>query len=69
MPNASRSSPPAPAGSCVIGQIINLGIGLPTMIADDVPEGVDVVIQTETTAPIAWAQPRPPAARTGTAPT
>ena len=29
------------------GEIINLGIGLPTMIANFVPEGVDVVIQTE----------------------
>ena len=29
------------------GQIINLGIGLPTMIANYVPEGVDIVIQTE----------------------
>ena len=29
------------------GQIINLGIGLPTLIADYVPEGVDVIIQTE----------------------
>ncbi len=29
------------------GQIINLGIGLPTLIANYVPEGVDIVIQTE----------------------
>ena len=29
------------------GQIINLGIGLPTLIANFVPEGVDIVIQTE----------------------
>lgn len=29
------------------GQIINLGIGLPTLIATYVPDGIDVVIQTE----------------------
>ena len=29
------------------GQIINLGIGLPTLIANYVPPGVDVIIQTE----------------------
>ena len=35
------------AGELKDGQIINLGIGLPTMIANYVPEGVDVVFQTE----------------------
>lgn len=29
------------------GEIINLGIGLPTLIANYVPDGMDVVIQTE----------------------
>jgi acetate CoA/acetoacetate CoA-transferase beta subunit len=29
------------------GQIINLGIGLPTLIANFVPEGIDVIIQSE----------------------
>ncbi len=29
------------------GQIINLGIGLPTLVANYVPAGIDVVIQTE----------------------
>jgi acetate CoA/acetoacetate CoA-transferase beta subunit len=35
------------AGELKDGQIINLGIGLPTLIANYVPEDVDVVIQTE----------------------
>jgi acetate CoA/acetoacetate CoA-transferase beta subunit len=35
------------AGELRDGQIINLGIGLPTMIANYVPAGVDVVFQTE----------------------
>jgi 3-oxoacid CoA-transferase B subunit len=29
------------------GEVINLGIGLPTLVADYVPEGVDVVIHTQ----------------------
>jgi len=29
------------------GEVINLGIGLPTLVANYVPEGVDVVIHTE----------------------
>ena len=29
------------------GQIINLGIGVPTLVANHVPPGVDVVIQTQ----------------------
>jgi acetate CoA/acetoacetate CoA-transferase beta subunit len=40
------------------GQIINLGIGLPTLVANYVPEGVDVIIQTENGA--IGVGPRPP---------
>ncbi|MEG0805528.1 MAG: 3-oxoacid CoA-transferase subunit B [Lachnospiraceae bacterium] len=29
------------------GDIVNLGIGLPTMVADYIPEGIDVTIQSE----------------------
>jgi len=41
------------------GQIINLGIGLPTLIADYVPEGVDVIIQTENGAIGVGPRPEP----------
>jgi acetate CoA/acetoacetate CoA-transferase beta subunit len=41
------------------GQIINLGIGLPTLIADYVPAGVDVIIQTENGAIGVGPRPEP----------
>lgn len=29
------------------GDVVNLGIGLPTMVAENLPEGVDIVLQSE----------------------
>ena len=44
MGNAKQTIARRAGGELKDGQIINLGIGLPTLIADYVPEGVDVVI-------------------------
>ena len=29
------------------GDVVNLGIGLPTMVADNLPEGIDIILQSE----------------------
>lgn len=29
------------------GELVNLGIGMPTMVADYIPEGIDITLQTE----------------------
>lgn len=29
------------------GDVVNLGIGLPTMVADNLPEGVNIILQSE----------------------
>jgi len=47
MASAKQTIARRAGGEIKDGQIINLGIGLPTLIANFVPEGVDVVIQTE----------------------
>jgi acetate CoA/acetoacetate CoA-transferase beta subunit len=47
MASAKQTIAQRAGGELKDGQIINLGIGLPTMIANYVPEGVDVVFQTE----------------------
>ena len=47
MASAKQTIAQRAGGELKDGQIINLGIGLPTLIANYVPEGVDVVIQTE----------------------
>ena len=47
MPDAKKTIAARAARELRDGQIVNLGIGLPTLIANYVPDGVDVVIQTE----------------------
>jgi acetate CoA/acetoacetate CoA-transferase beta subunit len=47
MPDTKQTIAARAARELRDGEIINLGIGLPTLIANYVPSGVDVVIQTE----------------------
>lgn len=47
MPDAKKTIAARAARELHDGEIVNLGIGLPTLIANYVPDGVDVVIQTE----------------------
>jgi len=49
------------------GEIINLGIGLPTLVADHVEAGVDVIIHSENGA-LGLDRLRPSIVRTQTAP-
>ena len=66
MPNAKQTIAARAGRELKDGQIINLGIGLPTLIANYVPEGVDVVIQTENGA--IGVGPRPGAGLRGSRP-
>jgi acetate CoA/acetoacetate CoA-transferase beta subunit len=59
MPDAKQTIAARAARELRDGQIINLGIGLPTLIANYVPAGVDVVIQTENGAIGVGPAPKP----------
>jgi acetate CoA/acetoacetate CoA-transferase beta subunit len=58
MPDAKNVIAARAAQELRDGQIINLGIGLPTLIANYVSEGIDVVIQTENGAIGVGARPQ-----------
>ncbi|MCF7935350.1 MAG: 3-oxoacid CoA-transferase subunit B [Synergistales bacterium] len=42
------------------GQIVNLGIGIPTLVSDYIPEGVRIIFQTENGAVCAGPKPEEP---------